>query len=321
MQKIHWGVLGCATIAEQRFIPSIMEANNAVLCALATRGGSERLSRIQTKYPIPRIYYSYDELLGDPNIDAVYIPLPNGQHVDWTVKAAIAKKHVLCEKPMALSPAGIDAIAAAGRQNGVQTMEAFACMHSPLYPSIREWIANGEIGELRTVSAVFCYLLEETAGNINASRELAGGSINDVGCYNMLTIRQITQREPQSIIAKANFLPTGVDSHVDAILDMGDGVLCFSMCSIETAPQRSLSILGTHGYIAFDRTPNAWGLLNVTLNNAKGNRVIQLDASNNYTSEIEQFGRCILDGEPPKVTLGESRLNARALEMLHAAIR
>ena len=320
MERIRWGVLGCADIVERRFVDAIGQVNNGEFYALATRGKSDRLARVLAACSIPNVYYDYDELLADPHIDAVYIPVPNSLHTEWTIRTATAKKHVLCEKPIACTVADVKRIQAAAKENNVVVMEAFACMHSPLYATILDLIDAGEIGELRMVDSAFCYFMTGRENNNIAKTELCGGSIYDVGCYNTLTIRRLTRREPVSVKAMANFWDTGLDATVTALFDMGDGILCNYKSSVETVSHRGLSVLGTQGYIHFPRTTNTWGKLDITLNNEIGSRIVSLDVRNTYALEMEQFGRCILNGEQPLLSLEDSMRNVRALQMLHNAI-
>ena len=320
MERIRWGVLGCADIVERRFVDAIGQVQNGEFHALATRGKSDRLARVLAAYSIPKVYYDYDELLADPDIDAVYIPVPNSLHTEWTIRAANAKKHVLCEKPIACTVLDVERIRAAAKENNVVIMEAFACMHSPLYATILDLIDAGEIGELRMVDSAFCYFMTGRENNNIAKTELCGGSIYDVGCYNTLTIRRLTRREPVSVKAMANFWDGGLDATVTALFDMGDGILCNYKSSVETVSHRGLSVLGTQGYIHFPRTPNTWGKLDITLNNQKGSRIVSLDVRNTYALEMEQMGRCILQGEQPLLSLDDSMRNIRALQMLHNAI-
>lgn len=321
MEQIRWGILGCANIVERAFLPALfLEAQNGVLQAIATRGDSPRLQRIIKRYNPPEVYMRYEDLLEDPNIDAVYIPLPNALHKEWAVRAAEHGKHVLCEKTLAPTVGDIDEIRLAAAANGVVIMEAFACMHSPLYPAIRRLIDEGEIGELRMVDAQFCGVMQNKQTNINARPELCGGSIFDVGCYNILSIRQITKKEPVTLQALAVFMDTGVDAMVQAAIDMGDGVLAGYKSSLISVRNRALRVYGTQGYISFPHTPNTWGELPITLNNQKGQQQITLHCRNTYALEIEHMGRCILQGEAPLMPLEESRKNVRVLTMLHEAI-
>ncbi|MGI6403621.1 MAG: Gfo/Idh/MocA family protein [Oscillospiraceae bacterium] len=318
MKQVRWGILGCADIAERRVFPAFQEVRNGVVAAMATRGNSPRLERIRAAYP-PFEVCSYEELLAQPTIDAVYIPLPNSMHLEWTLKAAKAGKHVLCEKPMVCRSSELALIKQAAKEYGVYIMEAFACLHSPLYATIRKLIAAGEIGELRVVETVFSSPLKDP-DSPKLSPQFLGGSIHDVGCYNLLSIRQVTGREPRSVKAFGTFLPSGVDGTVTALLDMGDGIMGYSLSSKDGANHRGLKVIGTRGIITFPKTPNTWGHLEITLAQPEGNRIIPLTVPNNYATQLEQMGRCILEGEAPLVSLEESEKNIRAMEMVHAAI-
>ena len=318
MKQVRWGILGCADIAERRIFPAFQEVANGVVAAVATRSGSPRLERIRAAYPPFRVC-GYEELLADEAINAVYIPLPNSLHLEWTLKAAKAGKHVLCEKPIVCRSRELSQIKQAAQEHSVHIIEAFACLHSPLYPTIRRLIAEGEIGELRAVEAVFSSPLQSPQSP-KLSPEFLGGSIPDVGCYSLLSIRQVTGREPVSVKAYGSFLPSGVDGTVAALLDLGGGIVGYSFSSKDGANHRGLKVIGSRGIITFPKTPNTWGQLEITLARPEGNRIIPLTASNTYAAQLEQMGRCILEGEAPLVSLEESGNNIRAMELLHAAI-
>lgn len=321
MNTIRWGILGCADIAEYRFIPTLtQDVANGRLHAIASRGKSDRLRRVVDRYRPPKVYFDYNELLADKEVDAVYIPLPNSMHAEWTIRAAEAKKHVLCEKPLACTADDVDRIGEAARRNGVHVMEAFACLHSPLFPTIRELIAKGDIGVPKMVDAFFTYLLTNPASGV-MKPELGGGSVYDVGCYNTLSFRQITGREPVAVKAMAEYLPTGVDATVNALFDMGDGVLSSYKSSIATVSNREINVLGDGGYLTYKRTPNAWGKLEIEVTSPKCSKRIPLYVRNTYALEIEQLGRCVAGGETPLVDIEESRKNVAALEMLFGALR
>jgi predicted dehydrogenase len=320
MDKIKWGVLGCGNIVGSRFLPALSEVvKNGELYALASLSNGERVKNAASHYHPVKVYYDYDELFADDNVDAVYIPLPNSLHKDWAIKAAQKGKHVLCEKPLTLTVSDINEMEQAAKQNNVCMMEAFACMHSPLYQGIRTLIADGEIGDLKTVSCSFCDMV------VNANHlllpEMGGGSIYDVGCYSVLSIRQITLREPVSVKACASFLSTGADETVVALFDMGDGIFAKYESSVLTARKREIAVLGNKGHISFMHTPNSWGELHITLKNKQGTKDVVFNANNTYAMEIEQFGRCILNGEKPFMSIEESRKNLHMMEMLFQAIR
>jgi len=155
-KRINWGVLGCAGIAEKHVIPALLQANNAVLYGIASRADNERLHQFTEKFRPLHTYTSYESLLSDPVIDAVYIPLPNSLHAEWVKKAAAAKKHVLCEKPLGVNASEVADMQAACDANGVLLMEAFAYRHSPLTRTIESLVQSGQIGDIRLIEAYFC---------------------------------------------------------------------------------------------------------------------------------------------------------------------
>jgi predicted dehydrogenase len=318
-EKIKWGIIGCGNIVENRFLPALSkEVLNGELYAIASSGKSERFARVVEHYKPLFLYHDYNDLLVNKDIDAVYIPLPNSLHAAWSIKAMRAGKHVLCEKPIACSLNELNEMEKAAVDNHVHLMEAFACLHSPLYPTIRHLILNGEIGEIRSVSAVFCDNI--TGVEHLVKKDMGGGSIFDVGCYSVLSIRQITAQEPVSVKAIASYLPGGVDATVIALFEMENKMLAGYTSSINSARKREISVLGSEGHISFMHTPNAWGEQHILLANRSSSKDISLTIKNTYASEIEQFGRCILNGEKPFVTIEESKKNIKAMEMLLQSI-
>lgn len=319
MEKVRWGILGCADIVERRILPAMELLENGELGALATRGPSERLDRLQARHgPFP-VVYGYDELLADPHIQAVYIPLPNALHVEWSLKAAQAGKHVLCEKPIACRSADLLRLQEAAAQHRVHIMEAFACVHSPLFATVLGLIDAGEIGELRSVESVFSSPASRPGG-ISTSREAMGGAIHDVGCYTILNIRRLSRREPLAAQAYGSFFPNGADASVYSLLDLGDGVVGCSRCSKDAVNNRGFTVCGSEGLISFDKTSNTWGTLELLVANPRHQKTVTLEVSNPYTAEMAQMGRCILEGETPLLSLEESQKNIRVMEMLHQAI-
>lgn len=320
MKKLNWGILGCADIAENRLVPALVnETDNGVLYALASRGGA-RFERMKERYHPQRTYLDYDALLRDPAVDAVYIPVPNGLHKEWIIRAARAGKHILCEKPLVCTQQELDEAEAACRENGVILIEAFACMHSPLFDSMKAVIASGEIGEVKSVYSAFCYPLDD-GPSVVWDKALEGGALYDIGCYCTQTIRTLTGREPVSARAVGRFGPTGVDVCCYGAFDLGDGVYGLLETSLDSAFKRVTEVKGTRGCIRFDRTPNAWGDVSYEVPTKDERRTVTLSYKSSYALELEQMGRCVLEGETPRYTLRESRANIRALEMLFDEIR
>ena len=323
-KKINWGILGCANIADYRVVPALLsEVTNGRLYALASRNGGERFDKMVAQYKPEKSYLSYEALLEDPAVDAVYIPLPNALHKEWVIKAADAGKHVLCEKPLGLNSAEVEAMIEAGRRNHVIIMEAFANMHSPLYPAIRELIAQGVIGELRLVNSFFGCPVPEIAGSIHYAKDMGAGSLYNVGSYNILTIREITGREPVSVKAVGRLDARGQDgidlSHY-VVMDLGDGIMGVAQGSHDTAFHRGLEVLGTQGFIHFDRTPNAWGELEIHYTNQQGSFSKKVFAADTYGAELQQFGDCILHGAQPRMSLASSLANTKIYEQIFQEI-
>ena len=312
VDKINWGVLSSADTARTRWIPPLLRyTNNARLYAVSSR--STVGLKLLEPFGAEKSYLSYDELLADPKVDAVFIPLPNTLHLEWAIKAMEAKKHVLCEKPLAMSPAEIELMEKASTDNGVLLTEAFACMHTPLYSTLRNIIQDGKIGEIRVLNSTFAYMDQ---GSYRLDRSLGGGAVYDVGCYTVLTIRQLSGREPIMVKNIVEKNESGCDLSCFTLMDMGDGVRGVSRVALNTANRRGTSVWGTKGTLSFDRTPNAYGKTPIALSDASGTHIYTMFNKNSYALEIEQFGRCITHGERPVMTLEESKKNMRALEMI-----
>src|SRR5690625_3641095 len=207
---VRWGIIGNARIAREELIPAIKEANNAELTAIASRSPAAAKDAAET-YGFRKFHDSYDALLRDPDVDAVYIPLPNGLHAEWTVKAARAGKHVLCEKPAALTSVEAQRMVEACRVNGVVFMEAFMYQFHPQHQRVRAIVASGEIGQVRLMHSRFAFQLGDP-GNVRFDKKLGGGALYDVGCYCIHSSRHILGVEPSGVYAQAHADPdSGVD--------------------------------------------------------------------------------------------------------------
>lgn len=186
---VNWGIISCARIADKAVIPGILGAKNARLYAVSSKS-EHRLADFVQKYSPAKAYTSYEELLDDPDVDAVYIPLPNGLHCEWVLKAAEKKKHVLCEKPLGVTTEEVARMKAACDKNGVLLMEAFAYLHSPLTRKVKELVDTGEIGKVRFIQSQFTYFLDDHS-DVRVNKSLFGGATYDIGCYNISLIRTI----------------------------------------------------------------------------------------------------------------------------------
>jgi predicted dehydrogenase len=318
-QKINWGIISCAGIADYAVIPGIKAAGNATLYAISSRG-RERLNDFKTRHNPVKAYESYEEMLEDPDIDAVYIPLPNGLHCEWVIKAANKKKHILCEKPLGINAGEVAAMKEACEKNGVLLMEAFAYRQSPLTCKVKELVEKGTIGKLKFIEAHFNYPLYD-AKNVRLSKELTGGGIYDVGCYNLNIIRYIAGAEPVSVYAAGEIgKDSGVDESACIMLDFGNGLSAVSYCSFKSIDRSEYTIVGEGGIIEVPVRYNSKGITKIIIKTEKSAEEIKIDCPDNYMLEVEQFGRCILNGEKPLITFEDSLGNARVIDAALSSI-
>ncbi len=243
---LRWGILGCARITRRGLIPGIAQSSGSRLVAIASRDRSTAESWA-SEFQIPQAYGSYEDLIADPEIQAVYIPLPNELHRPWVERAADAGKHVLCEKPLALNAGDAEAMVAHCERKGVILMEAFMWPHQPRTAAIRKLVNDGEIGDLRLIRSSFSFPIDPGDWRLDANR--GGGALWDVGCYGVSTARLYAGSEPSSILARAHFGPSGVDLSLACTLEFPGGVLAQVDCSFEQPFRCIYEIVGTRGVI------------------------------------------------------------------------
>ena len=322
MRKIKWGVLGTANIARGCTIPGMQLAENCELYAIAGRS-LEKAEQFREEFGFEKAYGSYEALLADPAVEAVYIPLPNTLHYEWVVKAAKAGKHILCEKPMAPSAAQAAEMQAAARDNGVLLMEAFAYLHSPLIAAIRAELDRGAIGEVCYLENAFV-TSDYDYSNIRMRRETLGGSLYDLGCY-CISQAVWLLGEPEEVRAVADFSDAGVDRLTTGFLSYPGGTRAVFTCGMVLPTERNkrldrLLIHGTKGVLRTDAAYNQAGRLSYQVL-TDGQTVTRfVDVPQNYSLEIAQLGRCIASGEPPHVSADFTLANARTLDKALAAI-
>lgn len=310
---VNWGVIGCAGIADKATIPGINSANNATLYAISSRN-KEKLEDFSQKHKPVKSYESYDDLLDDPDIDAVYIPLPNSLHCEWVIKAAEKKKHILCEKPLGITSKEVEIMREVCEKNGVLLMEAFAYRHSPLTLKAKSLVEEGAIGKLKFIEANFSYILTDMS-NVRMIKNLGGGATYDVGCYNLNVIRYIAGSEPISIFATGEIgEKSSVDESSCIMMEFKDGLKAFSYCSLNSMDRCGYTIVGEAGVIEVPVKFNSTGSAKITLKRKIGIEEITIDCPDNYVLEVEQFGRCITNGEKPLLTFEDSYNNARVIE-------
>jgi predicted dehydrogenase len=325
LSVLRWGILSTANIAIEKVIPGMRSAKRAEVLGIASRDRA-RADSTARQLGIPRAYGSYEELLADPDIDAVYIPLPNHLHAQWAIAAARAGKHVLCEKPLAMSAADAQAIVDAGRQAGVVIMEAFMYRQHPSWVAVRELVASGRIGRLAAVDSWFSYYLEDPT-NIRNIREVGGGALYDIGCYTVNLSRMLFGEEPASVASTIVRDPaSGVDILTSALLVFPSGVATFT-CATRVEPDQRVSIYGTTGRIEIeipfnippDRPTRAFVIAGGDPPVAPDTEVVEFAPADPYGVEADRFAEAVLDGAPQPISGEDSVANMRVIERLFAA--
>lgn len=323
-KKLRWGVLGCAGIAIRSVIPGIQQSQTGEVAAIASRD-LEKGKQTAAQLDIPKAYGSYEELLADPDIDAVYIPLPNHLHKEWTIRAAEAGKHVLCEKPIALDAAEAEEMAAACAKAGVVFAEAFMYRYHPRYAMIKDVIRSGEIGDLRGLHGVFTFNNAKASTNVRFRKDWGGGSLYDVGVYPISAARLILEQEPEAATVHALFSPQhdDVDMMASGILEFPNSVALTFDCGMWAAGRNVLEIVGTDGRI---EVPSAFVVRQSEADNffvivGGERREVEVPRLNQYALQADAFGRSALRGEPLPFAPGDAVLNMRVVDACLASAR
>ena len=315
--RLRFGVLSTARIGLERFIPAARVSTLGEVAAIASRDLARAQAAAQEK-DIPRAHGSYEDLLADREVDAVYIGLPNALHKEWTIRAAEAGKHVLCEKPVARRLAAAEAMALACQSAGVIYMEAFMYRHHPQHDRVRELLAKRVIGEPRIIRASFCFYLRQAEGNIRSSSALEGGALMDVGCYAVNVCRYLFEAEPVEVTALGRIdSQFGVDMTFAGLLRFPRDRIGVIDSSFDVTSGGRYEVSGQYGSIVVDRafTPGD-GPVTVQVNAAGGHRVEEVNGINQYALEVDHFARSVRQGRLlPPAENGVS--NARVIEALY----
>ncbi|HZU28829.1 MAG TPA: Gfo/Idh/MocA family oxidoreductase [Bryobacteraceae bacterium] len=324
MRKVHWGVLGVARIATVKVIPAMQRGEMSEVTAIASRD-ARKAREAAAELGIPRWYGSYEELLADPDIEAVYNPLPNHLHVPWSIRAAEAGKHVLCEKPIGLSTAECCALIAARDRTGVKIGEAFMVRTHPQWLRARELVRSGGIGALRAIMTGFSYFNDDPA-NIRNQADIGGGGLMDIGCYPIQISRFLFEEEPRRVAALMERDPgMEVDRLTSAILEFPSGQALFT-CGTQLVPWQRVQILGTRGRIEveipFNAPPNQPCRIFIDDGSdlfGAGIRVEEFPVVNQYTIQADAFSRAIRGhGEVP-TPLEDSLRNMAVIDAIFRA--
>lgn len=320
MARVRWGVIGAAKIGLDRVIPGMLKASNVEVAAIASRDLAKARAAA-ARLDIPTAYGSYEELLADPSIEAVYNPLPNNLHVEWTVRAAKAGKHVLCEKPVGMS--GAEAEALRGCPKDRLVMEAFMVRFHPQWVRAREHVRSGRLGEVRALQMLFAYNNPDPA-NIRNRMETGGGALMDIGCYPMVGARFLLDADPLRVIALVDRDPVfGTDRLSSAIMDFGGGRQLTFAVSTQAARYQRLQVLGTRARLEIVIPVNApqGEATRILIDDGSsadgsGAEVETLPPSDQYTLQAEAFSRAVRGEATLPWGIEDSILNMRILDAL-----
>jgi predicted dehydrogenase len=316
MRKVRWGVLSTAKIGTVKVIPGMQRAVNCEMVAVASRN-LDTARQAALSLGLPKAYGSYEELLADPDIDAIYNPLPNHLHVPWSLRAIEAGKHVLCEKPIALTSAeGQQLVDAVRRNPQLKVMEAFMYRHHPQWQRAKR-LAQESIGELRTIQTFFAYF-NDNPDDIRNAADIGGGGLFDIGCYAISLSRFVFDAEPRRVIGLVEFDPQfKTDRLASAILDFGNRTSTFT-CSTQLVPRQRVNIYGTSGRVEIEIPFNAppdrpCRVFHETDGKAE---TIEIPTCDQYTIQGELFSQAILDDAPVPTPIEDSVANMRVIEAI-----
>lgn len=320
VDAIRWGVLGVANIARRAVIPAIQRSINGRLAAIASRR-RERADQAARECGFARAHGSYEALLDDPDVQAIYIPLPNALHREWTIRCAESGKHVLCEKPLALSPAECDEMIAACRQHRVLLMEAFMDRFHPRTEDVARLVRAGELGEVRMVRAAFTFQATNPARNVRFRPDLGGGALYDVGCYTVNLSRMVLG-EPEEVFACGRIGEYGVDEQVGAVLRFGGGRLAMIDCGLTLPRREEYDVLGTEAYL---RVPRAFlpGNADSEIESWRGSERTSrtVPGAEQYQRMVEHFGRAVAAGSAVGLPPEDASRNVGGIRALLASLR
>ena len=321
MEKIKWGILSSAKIGETQVIPAIKRSTHGEVIAIASQ--SKKAEDLAKKLGIPKTYDSYEELLADPEINAVYIPLPNHLHAKWTIEAAKAGKHILVEKPAALTEVETRQMMDACEQYGVICMEAFMYQFHAQHKRVKDIIQTGEIGEVKYMYASHSFLLKDD-NNIRLSPEKGGGALYDVGCYNVHAIRHLLDAEPAEVMGFADTDNRyGVDLTTTVHFKMDNGARAMFDCSFEMVGRNEYHIVGTHGEIICRHAyrPDLVGHHGALIVKSGGETRKEMITCDQYMMQVDHFAECVLNDQQPIYTAKDTIQNMKVIDACYHSIK
>ena len=319
-KSIRWGILSTANIGRAAVIPAIQASRNGQVVAVASRD-AQKAADFAAKNGIPRSYGSYEALLDDPEIDAVYIPLPNSLHCEWTIKSAQAGKHILCEKPLALTASQCLEMDEAAKGNGVLLMEAFMYRFHPRTEKVIELVKAGALGHVCVIQSSFTFRLTQP-DNIRLRADLGGGSLMDVGSYCVNLSRTLAGEEPVEVQAVVNWATSGVDDQMIGSLRFASGLMAQFNSALNLARCEQYTVMGVNGYL---NVPAAFipGKKDALIHEFREREETQqvIEGIDEYQCMVEHFADCVLKAEQPRYSALEAAANMRVIEALYQSAR
>ncbi len=317
MRKVRWGVMSTAKIAREKVIPAMQRGAYCDVRAIASRS-PDRAREVARHLGIPRAFGSYEALLADADIEAVYIPLPNHLHVDWSIRALASGKHVLCEKPLGVNAADAqELLVAAGEYPHLKVMEGFMYRHHPQWQRAKLLVDRGKIGELRAIQSFFAYY-NVAPDNIRNRADAGGGGLMDIGCYPVSLARYLFEAEPLRVCGVMELDPVfKTDRQVSGIMVFGAGTATFT-CGTQLAPYQRVNILGTDGRIEIEIPFNAPPDRPCRMWFQSGSQVeeIQLEVCDQYTIQGDLFAKAIMDDAMVPTPLTDAVANMQVIDAL-----
>jgi len=322
VEKIRWGILGAASIARRRVVPAMQQTPNGEVVAIASRT-LDKARDFARELSIPKAYGSYEELIADPDIDAIYNPLPNSEHAAWSIRCAEAGKPVLCEKPLAKDAAEAQSIVDAFARRNVLFAEGFMYRFHPQTVKVKEMVDAGAVGSVIAMAATFTFRIADE-DDIRLRKSLAGGSLMDVGCYCINVMRLMTGQEPERARAIARVgITSGVDEWLSGILAFPSGVIGHFDCGLRAHYTHNYEIRGAEGRIlvekGFTMQPHEAPVIRYWHGDSYED--MQMPAVNHYSLMAEDFADALLNNRPPRFAPQDAVDNMRAIDMLYASAR
>ncbi len=317
--QCNWGVLGPGFIATRAVIPAMQQVPKSRVLAVASNN-EERMRVTALRFGIERAYHGYQALLDDPDVDAVYIALPNHLHREWTMRASLAGKHVLCEKPLAMTAAECDEMIAACRQANVLLMEAVMYRFHPRMLHLKQMLADGELGDVRFLHAAFSFPFD-APGNYRGNAQFGGGALLDVGSYCVNAARWLIGSEPDSAQSVTSYSQETMDLSTSAILRFGGDVSAHIQCSFAAAEHQTIEVVGTSGAVTAPLAFTAWRD-DTTMLMIQHGAVFEQRAfapADPYQLMVEYFTECVIEGRPSLYPPEDGRATLRVLDMLRGS--